>query len=91
MAEINLAPAVPPTAVWVKLRYEIIPRKPDAQLIARLWSSDSVKEAVVVRGASGDVFVKLKVPQKLFYQHPVNVQLKLKVTAFKGTGDPPPA
>jgi hypothetical protein len=82
MPDVDLSPAVPASASWVKLRYEISGLKPDARLIARLWSAD-VKEAVVIQGASGDVFVKLKTPQKLSYQHPVDVRLKLKVTAYK--------
>jgi hypothetical protein len=90
MPEVDLAPAVPPTARWVKLHYELAAQSPGAQLIARLWSAESVKDAVVVRGDAGDVFVKLNVPQKLFYQHPVNVRLKLKVTAYKDAGEEPP-
>ena len=83
MPEVNLSPKVPPTATWVKLRYEILPKKPGAELIARVWSDASIKNAVVIRGGSGEVFVKLSAPQKLYYQHPVTVRLNLKVTAYK--------
>lgn len=82
MPEVDLSPAVPPTARWVKLHYEMKPRKPGAQLIARIWSGP-LDDAVVIRGESGDVFVPLNVPQKLSYQHPVTVRLTLKVTAYK--------
>ncbi len=82
MPEVDLSPAVPPTARWIKLHYEMKPRKPGARLIARVWSGP-LDDAVVIRGGSGDVFLPLKAPQRLSYQHPVTVQLKLKVTAYK--------
>lgn len=88
MAELDLSPAVPPSASWVKLHYELTPRKEGADLIARLCPTPGMKEPVVIRGAAGDVFLRLTVPQKLYYQHPVTVQLKLKVTAYKQAGDP---
>lgn len=88
MPEVDLSTAVPPSASWVKLHYELAPRKEGADLIARLCPTPGMKEAVVIRGAVGDVFVKLKVPQKLYFQHPVNVQMKLKVTAYKDSSEP---
>ena len=88
MPEADLSPVVPPSAVWVKIHYEMRPKKPGANLIARLWSGGPVPEdAVVIKGESGDVFIKLKTPQKLSYQNPVNIELKLKVVAYK---DAPP-
>jgi hypothetical protein len=78
----DISSAVPKDALWVKLHYEIHPRKPGADLIARVWSGE-LDDAVVIRGASGDVFVKLRVPQKVSYQAPVTVELKLKVVAYK--------
>ena len=88
MPEVDLSPVVPVTARWVKLHYEIHPRKSGAQLIARLWSDTFLKDPTVIRGESGDVFVKLNLPQKIFYQHPVTVTLKLKVTGYKDTQPP---
>lgn len=58
--------------------------KPDARLIARLWSG-VLDDAVVIEGPSGDAFVKLDKPQMFSYQNPVNVDLKLKVVAYKAT------
>lgn len=82
MPEIDLSPAVPMSATWVKVHYEMKTEKPGADLIARLWSG-TLDDAVVVRGAEGDAFVKLNVPQKLSYQRPVTVELSLKVLAYK--------
>jgi hypothetical protein len=42
-----------------------------------------LEDAVVIHGEQGDAFIKLDEPQKLSYQRPVNVELKLKVVAFK--------
>jgi hypothetical protein len=83
MPEADLSAGVPPGALWVKLHYEMRPKKPGAELIARLWSGPSPDGAEVIRGESGDVFIKLVRPQKLSYQCPVTVELKIKVTAFK--------
>ena len=83
MPLIDLSPMVPPSARWVKIHYEIIPKTPGARLIARLWSGAGPENAVVIEGSTGDVFVKLNTPQKLSYQNPVNVTLKMKVTAYK--------
>jgi hypothetical protein len=85
MPEIDLSDRIPPSARWVKIRFEMKPLKPEAQLIARLWSG-SMDDAVVVRGESGDAFLKLDKPQALSYQRPVNVELKLKVVAYKDLG-----
>lgn len=91
MPEADLSSVIPRDAVWVKLHYEISPKKPGADLIARVWSG-SLDDAVVIRGESGDVFVKLLKPQKVSYQAPVTVSLKLKVLAYKAPedGDPDP-
>lgn len=96
MPDADLSSAVPREALWVKLHYEIHPRKPGAELIARVWSG-GLDDAVVIKGESGDVFVKLLVPQKISYQAPVTVELKLKVVAYKAPspdddpdGDLPP-
>jgi hypothetical protein len=96
MPDADLSSAVPREALWVKLHYEIRPRKPGADLIARVWSG-RLDDAVVIKGESGDVFVKLLAPQKISYQAPVTVELKLKVVAYKapspddeeGGGDAP--
>jgi hypothetical protein len=85
MPEIDLSEKIPPTARWVKLRYELKALKPEAQLIARLWSG-SLDDAVVIKGESGDAFLRLDKPQKVSYQRPVNVELKLKVVAYKDLG-----
>lgn len=82
MPEVDLSPAVPKSATWVKVHYEMKTEKPGAELIARLWSG-TLDDAVVVRGPEGDAFVKLNVPQKLSYQRPVTVELSLKVLAYK--------
>ena len=66
----------------VKIHYEIRPKRAGADLLARVWSG-SLDDAVVIRGESGDVFVKLQTPQKLSYQAPVTVDLKLKVVSYK--------
>lgn len=95
MPEADLSSVVPKDAVWVKLHYEITPKKPGADLVARVWSG-TLDDAVVIRGESGDVFIKLLTPQKVSYQAPVTVALKLKVMAYKAPddgdpGDEPPA
>ncbi len=82
MPEADLSPMVPADATWVKLHYEMAPKRPGADLIARVWSG-LLDDAVVIRGEMGDVFVKLQTPQKIAYQAPVTVDLKLKVTAYK--------
>jgi hypothetical protein len=82
MPEVDLSGKVPADARWLKLRYEMKPLKEKAELIARVWSG-SMDDAVVIKGPSGDAFLKLGVPQKLSYQRPVTVELKLKVVAYK--------
>ena len=82
MPEIDLSERVPSSARWVKLHYEMKALKPEAQLIARIWSGER-KDAVVIRGESGDAFLHLDKPQSLSYQRPVTVDLKLKVVAYK--------
>lgn len=82
MPEADISPVVPPDATWVKLHYMMTPKREGADLIARVWSG-ALDDAVVIKGPEGDVFVKLGVPQRLSYQAPVTVDLKLKVTAFK--------
>ena len=86
MPEIDLSSQIPPTARWLKIRYEMRPLKEGANLIARLWSGN-LDEAVVIKGEAGDAFVKLDVPQKLSYQRPVNIDLKLKVVAYKAVSE----
>ena len=82
MPEVDLSKAVAEDARWVKIHFEITPLKPDAQLIARVWSG-TMDDAVVIKGESGEAFVKLEKPQRISYQRPVNVELKLKVLAYK--------
>jgi hypothetical protein len=82
MPEVDLSKAVPETARWVKIHFEMKPKKSGAQLIARVWSG-ALDDAVVIKGESGDAFVRLDKPQRLSYQAPVTVDLKLKVTAYK--------
>lgn len=82
MPEIDLSETIPKSATWIKVHYEMTSEKPGAELIARLWSG-TLDEAVVIRGGSGDAFVKLNSPQKLSYQRPVTVELKVKITAYK--------
>ena len=53
------------------------PVKENAELIARLWSGE-IENAVVVKGESGDVFVRLDVPQKVSYQRPVGVEIEVE-------------
>lgn len=84
MPEINLADQLPATARWIKIRYQIKALKPDAKLVARVWSG-SMDDAITIQGPEGDVFLKLDKPQSLSYQRPVTVELKLKVVAYKET------
>lgn len=82
MPELDLSNQIPESARWIKVRFEMKPLKPQAELIARLWSG-SMDDALVIRGESGDAFLKLDKPQKLSYQRPVTVELKLKIVAYK--------
>jgi hypothetical protein len=87
MPEVDLSRQIPPDARWLKLRYEMRAEKTGAELIARLWSGN-VDQAVVIKGENGDAFVRLDVPQKVWYQRPVGVDLKLKVIAYKAGAEP---
>jgi hypothetical protein len=82
MPKIDLSAQIPKNASWLKIRFEMKPLKEGANLIARVWSGP-MDEAVVIKGESGDAFVKLGVPQTLWYQRPVNIELNLKVVAYK--------
>jgi hypothetical protein len=82
MPEVDLSSLIPPEARWLKVRYQMSAAKQDTQLIARLWSGN-LDKAVVIKGPDGDAFVQLEVPQKISYQRPVGVELKLKVIAYK--------
>ena len=82
MPEIDLSGQIPKSATWIKVHYEMKSMKPDGELIARLWSG-ALDEAVVIKGGSGDAFVKLNNPQKLSYQRPVTVELQVKIVAYK--------
>ncbi|MCG3206118.1 MAG: hypothetical protein KCHDKBKB_02845 [Elusimicrobia bacterium] len=82
MPEVDLTKLVPPQARWIKVRFDMKPIKAGANLIARLWSG-SLDDAVVIKGSEGEAFVRLDVPQKVWYQRPVGVDLKLKIVAYK--------
>jgi hypothetical protein len=47
------------------------------------WGFGVLDQAVVIKGESGEAFVKLNKPQVLSYQRPVTVSLQLKVTGYK--------
>lgn len=82
MPETDLSPIVPLQATWVKLHYEMKAIVPGTELLTRLWSG-SVENAVPVRGHRGEVFVKLRSAQRLSYEKPAGVELKLKVVSYK--------
>jgi|GEM_PF-3799215 len=82
MPKVDLSEKIPPDAKWVKLQYEMSPRHPEAELVARLWSG-AMDDAVVIKGREGNIMVRLDEPQTIFYQRPVTVELKLKVVAYK--------
>ncbi len=82
MPEINLSPAVPPDARWIKLRYEITAKKTGARLIARVWSGTNIADAVNLEGSSGEVTMPLDPSRRINYQFPVTVQFKLKLVAY---------
>lgn len=82
MPEVDLSSQIPLNARWIKVRYDMKPLKEGADLIARLWSG-TLDDAVVIKGPGGEAFVRLDIAQKLWYQRPVGVDLKLKVVAFK--------
>lgn len=83
MPDADLSSIVPPDAAWVKLHFEMFPKSPGARLIARVGSDSIPDKFTVIRGNSGDVFIKLGPNRKISYQFPVNIELKLKVTAYK--------
>ncbi|MFN0118832.1 MAG: hypothetical protein ACKVQC_11150 [Elusimicrobiota bacterium] len=85
MPEVDLSKKIPGNATWLKLHYEMKPLKEGANLIARVWSGN-LDEAVVIKGNSGEAFIKLNKPQMISYQRPVNIELSMKVMAFK-TGE----
>lgn len=78
----DLSPVVPATATWVKIRYQMTAALPGTDLTARLWSG-SMEEGVTVKGPSGEVFIKLRQPQRLSFATPEGVTLKLKVVSYK--------
>lgn len=82
MPETDLSPVVPPDACWVKIRYEMKEETPGVPLAARLWSGP-MDDAITIKGASGEVLIKLRDPQKLSYSKPGGVGLKLKVVGYK--------
>src|SRR5690348_5725517 len=82
MPEIDLSPAVPSEARWVKLSYEISPIKPGAQLIARVWTGTDPNRGLRLEGPSGEVTMPLASSCRLNYQFPVTVRFKLKVVAY---------
>ncbi|MBL0349334.1 MAG: hypothetical protein IPP68_03020 [Elusimicrobia bacterium] len=88
MPDADLSPAVPPTARWVKLQYQLKAKTPGARLTARVWSG-AAEGAVALQGPEGFAFVRLSVPQRLSYQAPADVEIKLKVIAFKDGGVSP--
>jgi len=83
MPVIDLSGGVPPEARWIKVHYEMKPKGEPVELVARLWSAASMDDAAIIRGNSGDVFVRLDIPQKLSFQKPEHVDLSLKVVAYK--------
>lgn len=88
MPNVDLSERIPPEARWLKVHFEMTALKPGAELIGRIWSG-LMDEAVVIKGAAGDAFIKMNTPQKISYQKPVNVDLKLRVVAYKVVEDQP--
>ena len=88
MPEVDLSSQVPAQARWIKLHYEMSALKPGAELVARVWSG-RIEDAVVFKGKSGDVFLRLEAPQRFSYQRPVTVDLKLKLVAYKTVEEGP--
>jgi hypothetical protein len=83
---VDLSQGIPVGARWIKVRFSMRTRKPGEPLAARLWSGDPAK-AVVIKGGSGDAFVKLEVPQTLSYENADGIDLSLKVVAYKLSDD----
>lgn len=92
MPFVDLSQGIPAEARWIKVRFSIRTKKAGEPLTARIWSGNPSK-AVVVKGPSGDAFVKLEVAQTLSYEHADGIDLSLKVVAYKLSDDPagPPA
>jgi hypothetical protein len=82
MGELDLTDRIPADATLLKVWYEMRPLVEGAELIARIWSG-APNDAVVIRGDSGEAIVHLGVPQRLWYQRPININLKLKLLAYK--------
>lgn len=82
MPEFDLSESIPPNARWLKIQFKMKALKPGADLTARLWSG-VLDDAVTIKGDAGEAFVKLQKPQHLSYQKPRDVELKLKVIAYK--------
>jgi len=82
MPDIDLSKVIPPAAQWIKLHYNMTAKKEGADLIARVWSG-KMEDAQVIKGPSGDLFVRIDHPQRVSYQRPVTVDLQLKVVAYK--------
>lgn len=82
MPFVDLSQGIPAGARWIKIRFSMRTKTPDEPLAAKLWSGDPSK-AVVIKGRSGDAFVKLEVPQTLSYEHAAGVELSMKVVAYK--------
>ncbi len=77
-------------AKWIKVRFSMRAKKPTSPLVAKVWSG-SPDKAVVIKGPSGDAFIKLEVAQTLSYDHADGIDLSLKVVAYKldDTAGPP--
>ena len=82
MPEMNLSEKIPATATWVKIRYQMAPKKEGAELISRVWSGH-LDDAVILKGPKGEVSIKLNRPQLISYQRPVTIDLKLKIVAYQ--------
>ena len=91
MPFVDLSQGIPLGAGWIKVHFRMRPLKAGEPLVARIWSGNPAN-AVTIKGESGDVFVKLEVPQTLSYDRSPAVDLSLKVTAYKladeGSVDP---
>lgn len=82
MPFVDLSQGIPVAAKWIKVRFSIRTKKAGEPLVARIWSGSPAK-AVVVKGPSGDAFIRLEVPQTLSYDHADGIDLSLKVVAYK--------
>ncbi len=82
MPDTDLSPVVPPNATWVKIHYAMEAPAPTTDLTAQLWSGP-LDDAVTIKGSSGEVFIRLRQPQRLSYSKSNGIRLKLKVVAYK--------